>query len=612
MSDERAGPFRATVMSRLEHGDEGGALAMIQTRLAANARDISANQLLALVYGAHGRDSDALACMDLALAALDAGTADEGIDPADDRAFVQRVRGNLLMGMRRFDDALAALDDSLHANPNQPDLEVARGRCLISLDRYDQADARFRDATERFPDRVEIATGYASTLFTIGRVREVVAIADQNIPRFSDNIELHEIRCFSRNFLDETDPVAHKNEHAHLAAMYARAWARPEWPVPPSRDPEKKLRVGFLSGDFGDHACAYFLRAPILHMDRSRFVPVCLATGRHASSEPFASACEFHDLAGRSPHDVAHALATLRLDVLVDCAGIGGGHAIGALAPRVAPVQCTWLGYPNTTGIPTMDARLVDAITDPPECDAHCTEPLVRLPGCFLCYTPPTDAPPPRGAIEGPDAAPIVFGSFNRMMKIDATALKAWVRVLESVPGSVLFIKQSSMSRELRERGLKRFVDAGLAPDRVLFADWASNTREHLAMYTRMDIALDAFPYNGTTTSFEAAWMGVPLVTVLGATHRARVGASINAALGLGDLVAKDPDDFVRLACELALNRPRLRAIQASMRDRMRPGTASPLTGQSDDLAVCNAPTFARKFERALRTLWRARCQARR
>jgi tetratricopeptide (TPR) repeat protein len=602
-----ASMFRAQAMSRLEVGDEAGALALITPRLDRDPRDLSANQLLALIHGAHGRDELALASMDAALATLDAGGADAGVDPRTDRAFVQRVRGNLLMSARRFDAALEALTDSLGADPQQPDLEVARGRCLISLDRYDDADAAFLSALERFPDRVEVATGYASTLFAVGRVHDVAAIADRFIPRFPDNIELREIRCFCGNFFDHTDPIAHREEHATLARMYAAAWPRPAWPIAPARNPEKRLRVGFLSGDFGDHACAYFLRAPILNMDRAKFEPVCITTMRHASHEPFASACAFHDLSQRSPHEVAAGLAGLGLDILVDCAGLSGGHAIGALSPRVAPVQCTWLGYPNTTGIDTMDARIVDAITDPPECDAHCTERLIRLSGCFLCYTPAANSPSPRATI-GPenDDGPIVFGSFNRMMKVDGAALDAWIGVLNATPNSVLFIKQSSLSREMREGCVRRFTDAGLEPSRLRFAEWASDTSDHLAMYTRMDIALDAFPYNGTTTSFEAAWMGVPMVALLGNTHRSRVGASINTALGLGELIARDRDDFVRIARDLATDRPRLRTLQASMRDRiLGRGGFAPAAGAR---GVCDARGYARAFERALRELWRGRC----
>lgn len=599
--------FRAAAMSHLEAGGEPDVLEWIQRRLDRDPADTSANQILALIHGAHGRDADSLARMDAALSTLDSGRTEPAIDPRADRAFVQRVRGNLLMAMRRFDAAFEAFTDSVLADPAQPDLEVARARCLISLDRYDDADAVFRAALDRFPDRVDVAAGYASTLFTIGRVREVIAIADAIAPRFPDNIELREIRCFSRNFLDDTDPIAHRDEHIALARMYAAAWPRPAWPIAPARNPEKRLRVGFLSGDFGDHACAYFLRAPILNIDRAKFEPICVSTMRHADHAPFAGSCEFYDLSQRSPHDAAAGLASLNLDILIDCAGIGGGHAIGALSPRVAPIQCTWLGYPNTTAIDAMDVRIVDAITDPPECDAHCTERLIRLPGCFLCYTPPTNAAPPRATLTGADADPIVFGSFNRMMKVDAAALRTWVRVLHETPNSVLFIKHSSLSRELRDRTARRFIDAGLAPDRLRFADWAADTREHLSMYTRMDIALDAFPFNGTTTSFEAAWMGVPLVTLLGSTHRARVGASINTALGLNDLIARNEDDFVRIARDLAADRPRLRAIQASMRDRM--------TGRAEFGAgviarpLCDARAYARVFERALRDLWRERCK---
>lgn len=593
-------PDRAALVAMLERGEEPAVLARLTTRLAADAHDTTANLLLALIHGSRDDHDAALAH---AAAALDGPRTPA---PAD-AAMLHRVRGNILMVRRAHADALDAFEASIHARPEQPDMQVAAARCEISLNRFEAAVRRFEAALARFPDAQDVVTGYASTLFNIGRPREVVALVDRCIARFPECTELHEIRCFSRNFLDGVDPLAHREEHRALAARYEAAYPRPPFPIAPARDPKKRLRVGFISGDFAEHACAYFLQAPILSMDRRGFTPVCISTLRHQRGQDrFRAACEWLDVAEQHPDAIAHTLASANLDIAIDCAGFSGGHVLGSLVPRIAHIQLTWLGYPNTTGLSSMDGRIVDAVTDPsPAADAHATERLVRLPGCFLCYTPPTDSPPTpvRDATR-----PITFGSFNRTSKLGDRAIRAWARVLTAVPDARLLVKEGARSDELRERTRATFAHAGVDPARIDLSDWITDVREHLRLYERLDIGLDAFPYNGTTTTFEACWMGVPVVTLAGETHRARVGASINAALGLDDLVARDDDDFVAIATALARDRARLATLQASLRDRMRGPTAHELTGKPRALVLCDPAAYARKFEAALRALWVQAC----
>ncbi len=612
--------FREGVLACLNTGDEVGAMSRIDARIREDATDALANLYLSMIHGAHGRAGEAIACLERAV--------DSPAEPAD-VAMIHRIRGNLLMSVKRFDEALVAFVRSLSADAMQADLEVACGRCLISLDRFEDADAVFKSALARFTERADVAEGYASTLFHIGRVRKVVAVANEYLSKFPGSNELSEIRCFSTNFLDGVDPLAHRQMHKDHAARYEAAFAaRGQWPIAQPRDANKNLRVGFLSGDFGEHACASFLQAPILHIDRRKFTPVCLSTNRHTRGfERFKDVSEWWDLAELSTDDVARGLYEAQLDILIDCAGLSGGHAMGALSPRVAPIQCNWLGYPNTTGLSTMDWRIVDGVTDPEENALHSTERLKRLPGCFLCYTPPPQlqCPPlvPRAGLHRgqannstnrpnlinlTDDGPIVFGSFNRMMKVQDEALCAWVRVLHEVPGSTLLIKQASLSNELKARTIREFIDAGLDESRLRFADWTSDIRSHMATYLDMDIGLDAFPYNGTTTTFEACWMGVPVIALRGGTHRARVGASINSALGLDELTASDTDQFVKVAARLANDRPRLRELQESMRARMCGPRVFELTGKPKTLAVCDPAAYARKFEAALRDMWKERC----
>jgi predicted O-linked N-acetylglucosamine transferase (SPINDLY family) len=258
----------------------------------------------------------------------------------------------------------------------------------------------------------------------------------------------------------------------------------------------------------------------------------------------------------------------------------------------------TYLGYPSTTAIPNFGWRFVDAITDPPGAEDSATERLVRLDKSFLCYRPPADAPEPS---QGPAASgqPITFGSFNAPMKIGTGTLDAWARVLREVPGSRLLLK----GRPFGDAGVRRRVQdelagRGIDAQRIEFALWTPTIRDHLACYSRVDVALDTFPYNGTTTTCEALWMGVPVVTLEGRMHAGRVGASLLTAVGKPELIARTTDEYVALAARLARDPGRLASLRFSLREKM---ATSPLRDETGHAA---------RFEAALRSAWREWCES--
>jgi predicted O-linked N-acetylglucosamine transferase (SPINDLY family) len=282
----------------------------------------------------------------------------------------------------------------------------------------------------------------------------------------------------------------------------------------------------------------------------------------------------------------------------VDLAGHTRGNRLPLFALKPAPVQVTWLGYPNTTGLREMDYRLTDAWADPPGVsDELHTESLVRLPHGFLCYKPLDDAPDV-AAVPAIANGHVTFGCFNNSAKVNEKVLDAWCGILNDLPESRLLLK----SRQLHGQGLhERFRDAfarrGVDPDRVEMLGRVNSTIEHLALYGRVDIALDTFPYNGTTTTCEALWMGVPVVALAGDRHAGRVGVSLLRGVGLDELVAASPEEYRRLATELAGDRDRLEAYRSTLRTRMQ---KAPLT---------DAAGFARDIEAAYRDMWRHWCE---
>jgi predicted O-linked N-acetylglucosamine transferase (SPINDLY family) len=269
-------------------------------------------------------------------------------------------------------------------------------------------------------------------------------------------------------------------------------------------------------------------------------------------------------------------------------------------ARKPAPIQVTYLGYPNTTGLATMDYRLADAECDPPGMtEAQYTEKLIRLPRGIWCYRPADNTPEPRDIPETPPDS-ITFGTFNMLAKVTPDTMRLWARILNAVPNSSFLIKAESLrDPEMRQTMRSSFAEHGADPSCVDVLGREPSFVKHLATYHRLDIALDTFPYNGTTTTCEAMWMGVPTVTLAGHAHLSRVGASLMTRAGSPELVAQTPDDFVQIAVDLARDHMRRRDISGiNLRQRMK---GSPLMDE---------PGFARDLEAAYRGIWRKWCEA--
>jgi predicted O-linked N-acetylglucosamine transferase (SPINDLY family) len=357
-----------------------------------------------------------------------------------------------------------------------------------------------------------------------------------------------------------------------------------------------KLRVGYISPDFRQHAVAMFFEPILIQHDRNRFEIFCYSDVKdpdEITGRLKRSADHWREISGLADAAFVKMLQNDRIDVLVDLTGHTARNRLLAMARRPAPVLATYLGYPATTGMRAMDYRITDAVSDPPgETERYHTEKLVRLPGCFLCYGKPAPAP---------DIAPaplesngrITFGSFNHAGKISATTIRLWSRVLKGVPDAKLALKARGLMDEAsRNRWLGLFEREGIEPGRIEFLDIEAVFEKHLAYYARLDIALDTFPYNGTTTSCEAMWMGAPVITLAGKTHVSRVGASLLGCVGLPELVADSEEAFVEIAVKLAGERDRLVELRRTLRERMR---SSPLM---------DAVGFTRGFESVIEGIW--------
>ena len=367
-----------------------------------------------------------------------------------------------------------------------------------------------------------------------------------------------------------------------------------------SKNHDKKLKIGYVSVDFRHHLGGYFLRYILEKFNREQFDIYIYHVDLKGfiMEDGFTAYLRSLPLNWRTHSGDDESLATMiradGIDILVDLCGHSGGNRLLAFARKPAPIQVTWLGYPNTTGMTAMDYRLVDSVSDPEgEADTLASEKLVRLEGGFLGFSPPDQAPPV-ASTPALGSGVVTFGTLNRPEKISEDILKVWAEIVKRVPNSRLLLKgklfDNPGGRGQWERRLQSF---GLRPDQYGLMGYTAGYLEHYAL---IDIALDTFPYNGTITTCDTLWMGVPVVTLAGDRHVARVGASILAHIGLGNLVAATEEEYVGIAAALASDIGRLNALRMGMRERMT------------TTALGHPNRFILYLEVAYRTMWARWC----
>lgn len=310
-----------------------------------------------------------------------------------------------------------------------------------------------------------------------------------------------------------------------------------------------------------------------------------------------ACADGWENIVGWGDERVANKVREDEIDILVDLSGHTTGNRLLVFARKPAPVQISYLGYPGTTGLSAMDYRLTDFLSDPPgTTESLHTEKLWRLPVCNWCYGEPDGAPPVQPLPAGV-GGPICFGTFNNFAKASPAILELWAAILNAIPCSRLMIKSGALAEQsVRRRINQWFGWRGIQPERLELRGHEPDISSHLEAYNQMDISLDTFPYHGTTTTCEALWMGVPVVTLAGRTHVSRVGVSLLTTIGLPELIAQSIEEYVTIAAGLAKDLPRLTELRRTLRARMQ---ASPLM---------DAPRFARNIEAAYRQMWRKSC----
>ncbi len=465
--------------------------------------------------------------------------------------------------------------------------------------RLSQAVQYQKQAVELSPDSPELWTTLAEYLIRMGQAKQGIDILRNAVEKAPDKIN-HSKYLYHLHQLPQLDHQKLFDEH--------KRWAQIHAPLSMAKlchnnnpDPDRKLRIGYISPDFCGHSVAYFF-ASILDGHNKETADV-YGYGNVPCPDGITEYLKnkfdhYRNICGLKDEKVVGMIEEDKIDILVDLAGHTSGNCLGVMACKPAPVQVTYLGFPNTTGMQQIDYRLTDELADRPEYQKYYTEQLVFLHNGFLCYKPPGFASPvaPLPAIE---AGYFTFGSFNNNCKIQTGILELWARVLKSRDESRLLLKFGGGDDDgVREHYYREFERLGIARERVEISGRKSNV-EHLAMYGRVDMALDTYPYNGTTTTCEAMWMGVPTLSLVGKAHASRVGLSLLSRVGLGDFAAATPDEYVAKAVAYSRELDNLARIRAALRAMM---FNSPL---------CDAKGFVRSLEAAYRKMWRRWCSER-
>jgi predicted O-linked N-acetylglucosamine transferase (SPINDLY family) len=497
----------------------------------------------------------------------------------------------VLMLQGKTPEAVECHKQSIRLNPRYAAGWNHYGDTLFALGRFGPAMDCYNRALVADPGFAPACLGRAKILGLNNQIPESIAEYTRFLakePRFA----LQYIDNFSRDRLFAD----------HMA--YGKAVGSFPMPVlPNTAEPGRRLRVAILSPDLRMHSCAFFLEPLLKHLDQEHF-HLLLYLDYHRedamSARLRALSGTWRNFSGQPDPAVELTIRSDHPDILIDLAGhSNSGARLPLFAHRLAPVQITYLGYPDTTGLPAMDYRFTDAVADPEgEADRCATERLVRFAPTAWASMPPADAPEP-GAPPCAKGAPVTFGSFNNIAKINATTVHLWAGALLATPNSRLLIKGffPEMDAAIRSAFLKEFEVLGIAPDRITLLDRMNNMKDHLGVYKQVDVALDTFPYHGTTTTCEALWMGVPVVTLKGDRHASRVGASLLTAIGFPDWIAADKAACVRIATELASDPVRLASLRTTLRDAMK---RSPLLDHAGQAA---------RFGTALRTCWTDWCK---
>jgi len=508
--------------------------------------------------------------------------------------------GLALYCLGQADKAIPSFLKALEMHPDHPAALLQLGNAYARVDHLMQAESTYRRLLQIDPGSAIACGNLANVLAYQGRQETALEYYRRALQLDPRQTGIHSNMLLSLHYSEMLSPDAVFAEHVKWAAMRSSA-ARRYMEYAVDADPCRELRIGYVTPDLRGHSVAYFIEPLLRNHDRDRFEIYCyveIGQQDDTTKRLWAYVDVLRDTAGVPDAAVARMIHDDRIDILIDLAGHTENNRLPVFAYKPAPVQMTYLGYPDTTGLDTVDFRITDGWADPPGMTEHLhSEELLRLEHGFLCFSPPIESPPV-SSLPAMERGYITFGSFNVQTKITPAMLDIWAAILQQLPDGRLLIKNRQLTEPaMQQYLLSELVRRDINADHVAMYGTTSKER-HMAVYSEVDIALDSFPYTGTTTTCDTLWMGIPVITLAGSTHVSRVGASLLARVGMDELICTDTEGYVRQAVALAGDIGLLAQIRSQLRHRMQASS------------LCDAQFFVNEFEKMLGDVWMKWCES--
>jgi protein O-GlcNAc transferase len=556
--------------------------------LQINPTSVEAHYNLGVCLQASGRLEDAAAYYQKA----------REVDP--DYVLAHNNLGGVLGALGQYEAALACFRRVIEIQPGGADGYLNLGTTLAIVGQFDSAMANYQKALTIDPDNANVHVSLGGVLKDVGRLDDALASIRRALELDPNCAMAHNNLLFIQNYVAD-QPAALLLEDARRFGDMAARLARPytHWLSP--REPERRLRVGFVSGDLCAHPVGYFLEGVLTAL--SSHAPAQLQLfaysnggGEDSTSQHIRASCSaWNSVRFLTDEALARRIRDDGIDILIDLSGHTANNRLPMFAWKPAPVQVSWLGYFATTGVAAVDYFIADPWTLPPDQEAHFSEQIWRLPETRLCFTPPVSEVDV-GPLPALKNGYVTFGCFNNLSKMNDAVVALWAQVLSAVPSSRLFLKYQQFGEaSVRQSTCERFANHGIDVGRLIFEGYVPRA-DYLAAYQRVDIALDPFPFPGGTTTAEALWMGVPVLTLAGERFLSRQGVGLLMNAGLPEWVATDPQDYLARAVAHAGDLQTLAELRSDLRQQV---LTSP---------VYDASRFARHFETALRNMWRTWC----
>ena len=597
--EEAVAAYRQAIALDLNYAEAYGNLgAALQDQGELDAAIAACRQAIALKPGfpeAHNNLGSALHSQGQLDAAVAACRQAIALKPGFPQAY--NTLGTALHSQGQLDAATAAFRRAIALKPDFSEAHSNLGNALQFKGQIDEAVAACQQAIDLNPIQPGAYANLGNALLSQGQLDEAIATYRQVVALAPDHAGFHSNLLYTLYYHPAYDGQAMAQEARRWAQRHAEPLKRFIQPHANDRNPERRLRIGYVSADFRDHASAFFLVPLLAAHDHQACEISCyahVARPDHLTARMRALSDHWRNTVGVADEALAEMIRRDQIDILVDLKLHTANNRLPVFARKPAPVQATWLGYPGSTGLDTIDYRLSDPYLDPPGMDESIyTEQTLRLPESFWCYDPLDGREISCNALPALANGYVTFGCLNNFSKVNEAVLRLWAKVLRAVPSSRLLLLTPEGAA--RSQVLKLLERETIDPQRLEFVTIQPRP-QYLQSYHRMDLGLDTFPCNGHTTSLDSFWMGVPVVTLVGQTAMGRAGSSILANLGLPELAARSEEAYVGIAGTLAADLPHLGRLRATLRQRME---QSPLM---------DAPRFARNVEAAYRQMWRHWC----